>query len=479
MANTYYFTSAQVKVYPTARRGSYQLEDTTNTYTYDPEARLETEYNKVNHFSKTVAKSSYLISWENSLLKCVVGGYYFEINVDGPNEIINKFSVSPQNIYLVINTEEIKLINNNVDERNSYLLKVLNTEVVDDSRLDYNNYFYGLAYTDNPEGLTNNSDNVLQMLIKDENGEYIINPEAYLIESLLLTGAGYHSIVAQDDKNGSNLANSSKGKYSITLGTKNQNKGDFGLIYGDTNSSEGNNNIIIGKNNEASTHENVILIGSGIEADKDNKVVISGYADLNFNNLINFIDGKLEIKNKETNGNTHIFKLIGNDNSNIVTISKSGNITSVGNLTINGTGNSSIGGKLTIGNGSDGNGLEVNGTANISSTLEVTGSTTLKSGVTINGATALTDSLAVRGNVSINNDTITMNATTGDVSLNNLTFSGTLSNSNGNIYLGTVDTKLFGVTISPAALMLDAQQIVFRDNAAVIKYVNGGLEITC
>ena len=79
MAN--YFRSEDVKVFPSAYRGQ----------NINPEASSFTEYNFTNIYSKqSEKKESFIISYTKtknesgdtleSKLKCVIGGYYFEIN---------------------------------------------------------------------------------------------------------------------------------------------------------------------------------------------------------------------------------------------------------------------------------------------------------------------------------------------------------------------------------------------------------------
>ena len=76
MAN--YFKITDVKIFPCAYRGQ----------NINPEASSFTEYNFTNIYSKqSEKKESFIVSYiENKLerkLKCVIGGYYFEINLTG------------------------------------------------------------------------------------------------------------------------------------------------------------------------------------------------------------------------------------------------------------------------------------------------------------------------------------------------------------------------------------------------------------
>lgn len=69
-----YLQSQYVSVYPSAYRGS------DNGIPFDPEARLNTEKNIITH-SALPANKSYIISWDNAVLKCIIGGYYFTLNI--------------------------------------------------------------------------------------------------------------------------------------------------------------------------------------------------------------------------------------------------------------------------------------------------------------------------------------------------------------------------------------------------------------
>ena len=68
MAN--YFKITDVKIFPCAYRGQ----------NINPEASSFTEYNFTNIYSKQgEKKESFIVSYTENELKCVIGGYYFEI----------------------------------------------------------------------------------------------------------------------------------------------------------------------------------------------------------------------------------------------------------------------------------------------------------------------------------------------------------------------------------------------------------------
>jgi hypothetical protein len=72
-----YIESKNIKVFPCAYRGYYGEGESK---VFDPEARSTTESNFTDTFHKlSLNKESYVVSWSSSILKCVIGGYYFEI----------------------------------------------------------------------------------------------------------------------------------------------------------------------------------------------------------------------------------------------------------------------------------------------------------------------------------------------------------------------------------------------------------------
>jgi hypothetical protein len=74
-----YFRSEDIKVFPCAYRGYRK----SGAEALDPSARSFTEYNFSNIYSNISAnKPSYVISYNttNDILKCTIGGYYFEIS---------------------------------------------------------------------------------------------------------------------------------------------------------------------------------------------------------------------------------------------------------------------------------------------------------------------------------------------------------------------------------------------------------------
>lgn len=79
MAETF-LSSEAVQVYPCAYRGT-----NAEGKLYNPEAQLNTEFNLTN--TKNInGRKSWVISWEETSkkLKCVIGGYYFDLDLSTP-----------------------------------------------------------------------------------------------------------------------------------------------------------------------------------------------------------------------------------------------------------------------------------------------------------------------------------------------------------------------------------------------------------
>lgn len=157
LIKSYYFESKNVKVFPTAFRGQYSYVDKEGilqTLIFDPEARLNTEYNFVNTSGTNSYLKSYVIDFNSTskILKCVIGGYYFEIsNID-----LNDFKDNNGHIKtLFISTRPADI--NSADttaqsienRRSTYVLKNMESEdssldIKDESATEPTYYFTGI-----------------------------------------------------------------------------------------------------------------------------------------------------------------------------------------------------------------------------------------------------------------------------------------------------------------------------------------------
>ena len=130
--NIYFIESTNIKVFPCAYRGT----DSENIY--DPEANVFTEYN----FANIYGKQTKLISWAGNLLKCVIDGYYFEIN-----------GIEPANLYIEGKLYKFAIVLKPLDIVDNYKTKVLAPISVGDidyldTTINSTNCFTGLALID-------------------------------------------------------------------------------------------------------------------------------------------------------------------------------------------------------------------------------------------------------------------------------------------------------------------------------------------
>ena len=432
-----YFNSKNIKVYPTARRGSYSSDG--KTYIYDPEARLETEYNKVNHFAKTAAKSSYVIHYDETTgyLTCVIGGYYFEITTD----------VRTYN-YFGIKTNGVTLVNNDKDARNTNIL--VNFTSADDSLDSNSGNFEGLLAAKTETELVNaGATDFLQLFIEETitSGEEAtivkrLNPKAFLIESALLTGSGEASLVG---KTNSDIT----GAYSITLGEDNTNTGDYSFVYG--------------KSNENSK-QNSVLFGSSIANNKDNQIIFKGFDDYNFDDKLIIDDEGTVAINTIATGNTTVFGIVGS--ASLFKINGAGSTTMQGSLTVNGGG--TIKNKLKVGE------LEVEGATALDDTLQVTGNSNFTA-ATFTGAVSMESTLNVDDTLTANAIEVTEDLTVGgDISAD-----GDLLGPTNTYQLTGTNANLYGLTINNSELKLTTQKITLGNGKITIKENDGVLEIIC
>jgi len=161
--------SPNVKIFPCAYRGYYTQDAGGNitTKVFDPEARGYTEYNYTNMYSKVQRnKQSYVIDWKvttgddgtgPSLLKCVIGGYYFEIK----GLLLSDFQGANAPKRLAIRTREVTLSNEPDDcERKSKILSgfIETTNYLDIRHSEGVYIFVGLAVLDQNEDVSYSDD---------------------------------------------------------------------------------------------------------------------------------------------------------------------------------------------------------------------------------------------------------------------------------------------------------------------------------
>ena len=100
--NTKYLASNNVKVYPSAYRGTNDSK-----VQIDPKAVLNLEENIIKSsqagFPGAKSENSYIISWVDGLLKCVIAGYYFEITG------VNKADIDESHRYATVNLSQVTI----------------------------------------------------------------------------------------------------------------------------------------------------------------------------------------------------------------------------------------------------------------------------------------------------------------------------------------------------------------------------------
>lgn len=228
MAN--YFKSADVKIFPCAYRGQNASNEPIN-----PEASSFTEYNFTNIYSKQgEKKESFIISYTENELKCVIGGYYFEITN------FNEYEKSNYK-YLAIKIANKELIP----------FEGTMPAVLDDTT---NNTFLGVAGGGTLEELSGCSAS-LQIFDSYEEtmGDstsatttYKLCESSKRLEDVIGADKGKYSIGSYYTDNNQSLLNTASGKHSIAFGEKVAAKNDYAVVLGDKLESSAANQIILG-----------------------------------------------------------------------------------------------------------------------------------------------------------------------------------------------------------------------------------------
>jgi len=157
-----FFLSKNVNVFPCAYRGSYKVGD--QTYYFNAEAIIQSEFNFTNTPSSHW-KPSYLIKYDisndNKKLYCVLGGYYFYIDLS------DKTDAELAGLTLCINTVD-KTISSGDNNQTKVLAYLKDTGAIDGSALCLDKtidpdhpsdsdkyYFHGIGYdASNFNGIT-------------------------------------------------------------------------------------------------------------------------------------------------------------------------------------------------------------------------------------------------------------------------------------------------------------------------------------
>ena len=221
MAN--YFKITDVKIFPCAYRGQ----------NINPEASSFTEYNFTNIYSKQgEKKESFIISYTENELKCVIGGYYFEITN------FNRYEKSDYK-YLAIKIANKELVP----------FEGTAPTVLDDTT---NNIFLGVAGGGTLEELSGCSaslqifDSYEETMGDSKVTKYKLCESSKRLEDIIGAGKGKYSIGSYYTDNDQLLLNTTSGKHSIAFGEKVTAKNDYAIILGDKLESSAANQVILG-----------------------------------------------------------------------------------------------------------------------------------------------------------------------------------------------------------------------------------------
>ena len=219
-----YFKITDVKIFPCAYRGQ----------NINPEASSFTEYNFTNIYSKQgEKKESFIISYTENELKCVIGGYYFEITN------FNRYEKSDYK-YLAIKIANKELVPfGGTDSAGS----------LDDTT---NNIFLGVAGGGTLEELSGCSaslqifDSYEETMGDSTNTTYKLCESSKRLEDIIGAGKGKYSIGSYYTDNDQALLNAASGKHSIAFGEKVAAKNDYAVVLGDKLESSAANQVILG-----------------------------------------------------------------------------------------------------------------------------------------------------------------------------------------------------------------------------------------
>lgn len=231
MAN--YFKITDVKIFPCAYRGQ----------NINPEASSFTEYNFTNIYSKQgEKKESFIISYAENELKCVIGGYYFEITN------FNKYEKSDYK-YLAIKIANKELVPfDGTDSAGS----------LDDTT---NNIFLGVAGGGTLEELSGCSaslqifDSYEETMGDSTVTTYKLCESSKRLEDIIGAGKGKYSIGSYYTDNDQSLLNTASGKHSIAFGEKVVAKNDYAIVLGDKLKSSAANQVVLGTGVIKNTNE--------------------------------------------------------------------------------------------------------------------------------------------------------------------------------------------------------------------------------
>ena len=395
-----YFKSEDVKVFPCAYRGYRE----SSAEALDPSARSFTEYNFSNIYSNISAnKPSYVISYNTTddILKCIIGGYYFEISN------VSTYSFK----WLGIQLSQVNNTADNNDSKSVVLVPVgtgdINVNYLDSEETGE---FLGVRYSNEET----NCSYSLQVFDADGN----IYERSKRLEDSFGHGAGKYSIYSADDKN----ASEANGQHSVALGRNNTAAHDYSTAIGNNLETSSNYQVLLGNGGAAkfSPNENIAI---QMVNDGQNIISISKAGDIKTDGF-EVTDGSLKTLGSLTAYEQLIVKSGGASITGQVDITGDTNITGITTI----TGDTTVNGKLNItDNTTLAKKLTVNDTATIAKKLTVSsGGADITGKSKIDGTLTSTDKLTVENNGA---------DISGDVNIN-----GTLAAKDG-LTIGTAENE--------------------------------------
>ena len=373
--NIYFIESTNIKVFPCAYRGT----DSENIY--DPEANVFTEYN----FANIYGKQTKLISWAGNLLKCVIDGYYFEIN-----------GIEPANLYIEGKLYKFAIVLKSLDIVDNYKTKVLAPISVGDidyldTTINSTNCFTGLALIDKDTDINGAIyfSPCKSGTKEDGTKTAVIDWQAYRLTDTLDTGEGDGSArMLGTNKNGEPTVCKASGENAFAIGK---------------NTKAGGNFSIAGGTESSTSFENSVAIGNNVNTSADNQVVFGAYNEKNANAALIIGGGSKSVQKNSESSSTQ---------KNILEISKVGDINAAGKLDVAGNISSSNGG-LQLTNGfitvthnytESGENKTRTSSLNKNGDLKIDGDVQLNEGLTVEKQTEIKGNIIGHGDITINGD---------------------------------------------------------------------------
>ncbi len=387
-----YIESQNIKIFPCAYRGYYN-NASGETAVIDPEARSNTETNFTETFHKLSAnKASYVVSWDklNSILKCVIGGYYIEIyNHNTLEDWFEDPTGECTPYYLCITTSPVDLGTDSTvdgDRKTRLLASFADTPNYLDVKIGTQYVFTGLAlktevevnedlsitaklapfiaeYHYEESGVVSEDNPQVGKYYKKNNTDYVkitasmanppafntqvysrteiqkLNPTQLAITSLLDTAEGNYSLRMIEDQvqpeRGDSYSNTTvaTGDYAVALGRHTEAAGLASTALGDSTKATGEGALSAGSNTTASGKYS-FTTGNSTEAKADGAVALGEYTRATAANQV--VIGKYN----KTDPNQAFIIANGTpsrtDNANKFTVGYNGDVTSKGKLNISG-----------------------------------------------------------------------------------------------------------------------------------------------